>query len=237
MGPVATPYRLRPGDTGPQQRSPATCGAACLTVARMLVDPVFASWLTTGEPHPPGAPPGATQDERFAAHELLVLRRTNALSLRKGGVNLPWPRRLGTAPWGAKRELERGASRPGTRYALDVLRHGDDAGLARSFEHLVAVVTEGEPALLYVGDVALPRHVTLVMPGESDHMLEVYDPATGRVSHLRRDALVERCLGLAGWNIPWLVVQPDGAHRVPAHGLTGWVRSVARTPRATASSP
>ena len=203
----------------------------------MLVDPVFASWVTTGRPRPPGAPPGATSDERFAAHELLVLRRTNALSLGRGELNLPWPHRLGTAPWGAKRELERWGSRPGTRYVLDVLRPDDADGLAEAFERLVAVVTEGEPALLYVGDGALPRHVALVIPGDADHMLEVYDPADGGVRHLRRDDLVERRLGLAGWDVPWFVVQPDGARGVPARGLAGWMRSLARVPRATTSSP
>ncbi len=219
------------------QHSPVSCGAACLTVARMLVDPVFASWVRTGRPHPPGAPPGSTQDERFAAYERLVLRRTNALSLRRGRMNLPWPARLGTAPWGAKRELEHGASRPGTRYVLDVLRPDDGAALAAAFDRLVAVVTEGEPALLYVGDAALPRHVTLVIPGEADHMLEVYDPAGGRVRHLRRDDVVERRLALSGWNVPWVAVQPDGARRVPARGVAGWMRSLARVPRATTSSP
>ena len=33
-----------------------TCGSACLTVARMLVDPLFARWVETGRPRLPGAP-------------------------------------------------------------------------------------------------------------------------------------------------------------------------------------
>ena len=72
-------YRLRAGDTGPVQQSPVTCGSACLTVARMLVDPLFASWVRTGQPHPPGSPGGATEAERFAAYERVVMRRTNSL--------------------------------------------------------------------------------------------------------------------------------------------------------------
>ena len=64
---MATAYRLRAGDTGPVQQSPVTCGSACLTVARMLVDPVFASWVRTGEPRLPGFPDGADEQERFAA--------------------------------------------------------------------------------------------------------------------------------------------------------------------------
>lgn len=45
-GPMTTGsgFRLRLGDQGPVQQSPVSCGAACLTVARMLVNPQFARW-------------------------------------------------------------------------------------------------------------------------------------------------------------------------------------------------
>ena len=85
-------YRLRAGDTGPVQQSPVTCGSACLTVARMLVDPLFASWVRTGQPNPPGSPRGATEAERFAAYERVVMRRTNSLFAGGHRPNLPWPR-------------------------------------------------------------------------------------------------------------------------------------------------
>ena len=83
-----------------------------------------------------------------------------------------------------------------------------------SFDTLVDVVAEGEPALLYVGNALSPRHVVLVLPGDGDRMLDVYDPATGRVDHLRRDTVVQRRLGLSGWDVPWVAVR---AHRA-AHG-------------------
>ena len=50
----------------------------------------------------------------------------------------------------------------------------------------------------------------LVLPGDGDRMLDVYDPATGRVDHLRRDTVVERRLGLSGWDVPWVAVRPTG---------------------------
>lgn len=221
---VATTFRLRAGDTGPVQQSPVTCGSACLTVARMLVDPVFASWVRTGEPHPPGSPSGATQAERFAAYERVVMRRTNGLVGAGRVLSLPWPRALGTPPWGAKHELEFGASRRGTEYELDVLRGHDEVGLLTGFDRLVDVVADGEPALLYIGNRLLPRHVVLVLPGDGDRMLDVYDPATGRVDHLRRDTVVERRIGLSGWDVPWLAVRPTGLRRVED-------RSPARNPR------
>ncbi len=207
-------YRLRAGDTGPVQQSPVTCGSACLTVARMLVDPLFASWIRTGSPRLPGSPPGETQAERFAAYERIVMRRTNSVLAPGRRPAAPWPRALGTPPWGARRELELGASRRGTRYALDLLRTGDEAELVGAFDTLVDVVAEGEPALLYVGNTVSPRHVVLVLPGDGDRMLDVYDPGSGRVGHLRRDTVVQRRLGLSGWDVPWMAVRPTGLRTV-----------------------
>ncbi|MBR7742839.1 hypothetical protein KC207_05975 [Phycicoccus sp. BSK3Z-2] len=214
---MATTYRLRAGDTGPVQQSPVTCGSACLTVARMLVDPVFASWVRTGRPRPPGSPPGETEAERFAAYERVVMRRTNGV--RRGGprVGPPWPRSLGTPPWGARAELERGASTIGTRYRVDVVRGLDEYRLVEAFDALVRVVAHGQPALLYVGNGLLPRHVVLVLPGDGDRMLDVYDPATGRVDHLRRDVVVHHRLRLSGWDVPWMVVRPTGHRTARAH--------------------
>jgi hypothetical protein len=211
---VTTAFRLRAGDSGPVQQSPVTCGSACLTVARMLVDPVFASWVRTGTPHPPGAPGGVDADERFAAYERIVMRRTNSLFAGGRRLNAPWPRALGTPPWGAKAELEFGAARLGSRYTIDVWRHESAAGLREDFDALVGVVADGEPALLYLGDALAPRHVVLVLPGDGDGILDVYDPGTGRVSHLRRDGVVERRMRLSGWDVPWMAVRPTGLRTV-----------------------
>ncbi|HSO65453.1 MAG TPA: hypothetical protein VLQ78_10165 [Ornithinibacter sp.] len=207
-------YRLRAGDTGPVQQSPVTCGSACLTVARMLVDPLFASWIRTGQPRLPGSPDGDTQAERFAAYERVVMHRTNSLFAAGLGPGLPWPRALGTPPWGARRELELGAARRGTRYTLDLLRTDDERELVAAFDTLVDVVAEGEPALLYVGSPLSPRHVVLVLPGDGDRMLDVYDPGSGRVGHLRRDTVVTRQLDLSGWDVPWMAVRPTGLRSV-----------------------
>jgi len=111
-------YRLRQGDVGPVQQSPVTCGSACLTVARMLVNPAFARWIVTGEGPRGDAPGGDTQEARFAAYERVVMSRTNRIFAGGGRLNLPWPRALGTPPWGARKELEFGASNRGTDYHL-----------------------------------------------------------------------------------------------------------------------
>ena len=98
---MAPPYRLRPGDEAPVQHGPTTCGSASLTVARMLVDPVFATWVLSGEARGHGFLPELTgTDERVAAAEQLVLRRTNRVVGPGRRPQLPWPRALGTPPWG-----------------------------------------------------------------------------------------------------------------------------------------
>jgi hypothetical protein len=233
---MSSGYRLRSGDTGPIQQSPVTCGSACLTVARMLVNPAFARWITTGEGPRGDAPAGATEEERFAAYERVVMRRTNRLYAGGGRLNVPWPRALGTPPWGARKELEFGASRRGTDYELEVVRQRMRGGLRRAHARLVEVVADGEPALLYIGSRTLPRHVTLVLPGDGDRLLDVYDPASGQVSALDEQRFADRSLGIAGWDVPWITVQPNGTRRAQAFGFSTGISSASRTSGASASA-
>ena len=233
---MTTGFRLRNGDLGPVQQSPVTCGSACLTVARMLVNPAFARWITTGEGPRADAPPGATEQERFAAYERVVMARTNRLFSGGGRLNLPWPRRLGTPPWGARKELEFGAARRGTQYELRSLRQLTRSRLRDAHARLVEVVADGEPALLYIGNAVLPRHVTLVLPGDGDRLLDVYDPATGQVSSLDADRFAARALRIAGWDVPWITVQPDGLRTVQAFGFATGISNASRTSGVSASA-
>jgi hypothetical protein len=56
----------------------------------------------------------------------------------------------------------------------------------------------------------MPRHVTLVMPGDSGDPsgLNLYDPATGAVTELDPDRFASSTLAIAGWNVPWITVHP-----------------------------
>lgn len=193
----------------------------------MLVDPWFASWIQTGLPRLPGSPAGATEPERFAAYERVVMKRTNALSVSRRQVSPPWPRALGTPPWGARRELERGAARRGARYAVELLRDDRGERLVAAYDHLVDVVAEGEPALLYVGNEVLPRHVVLILPGDGDRALDVYEPSRGEVLVLRRNEFTGHTLGLGGWNVPWFAVRPTGERTARVRDA---VRGAAPTP-------
>jgi hypothetical protein len=233
---MASGFTLRAGDAGPVQQSPVTCGSACLTVARMLVNPAFAHWITTGEGPRGDAPGGATEQERFAAYERVVMARTNGLFGGGRRLNVPWPHALGTPPWGARAELEFGASRRGTQYEVRQLRGHRSSGLRAMHARLVDVVADGEPALLYIGSVFLPRHVTLVLPGDGDRRLDVYDPATGQVTLLDEGRFASRDLRIAGWDVPWIAVQPDGARRVQAFGFSTGMSAASRTSGVSASA-
>lgn len=211
---MSSPFRLGLGSAGPRQQSPTTCGSACATVARMLVDAPFARWITEGQGHPVRGAEGSSPGERFASWERTVQARTNGVIAPGGGLSLPWPPGLGTPPWGLKHELENGASRPGTRYRLVSVRAHPEESLRAQYRRLLDLVVDGEPAALYVGSRVLPRHVTLVLPSTRSGELAVYEPDSGRVVPLRESAFVTRALDLGGWSVPWVLVQPTGHRRV-----------------------
>ncbi len=205
---MAEPFRVHVGDQLPVQHTPFTCGSSSLTVARMLADPDFARWVLEGVGDDPALPQGATQDARLAMVEGQVLARTNALVGPGGQVQLPWPRRFGTPPWGARAELEHGAAPAGTRYRLRWCRWGSEQRLRERLEQARERVGPDRPALLYIGSATLPRHVTLLVPSGTG--LDVYDPSAGSVQALDVDAFATRRLGIAGWQVPWCLVQPRG---------------------------
>lgn len=214
---MSAPFRLAPGSSGPRQQSPTTCGSACATVARMLVDGPFARWVVHGEGHPiPGAE-GSTFPERFASWERTVQARTNGWATPGGRPAMAWPRALGTPPWGLKHELENGCARVGTRYRLVPVRGHMQEALRARYRRLTDLVVDGEPAALYVGNSLLPRHITLVIPGARPGELTVYEPSSGQVLPLTEDEFATRRLDLGGWSVPWILVQPTG-HRRAGNG-------------------
>lgn len=230
---MSTPFRLVQGSSGPRQQSPTTCGSACATVARMLVDAPFARWIIAGEGQPVPGAEGTTTAERFAAWERTVHGRTNGWRGPSGGLALGWPRALGTPPWGMKHELERGASTVGTRYRMLSVRAHSQESLRARYRRLLDLVVDGEPAVLYVGNRLLPRHVTLVLPGDRPDSLDVYEPASGTVQRLDEEAFARRRLRLGGWSVPWILVQPTGHRRVTARAQvrSAWtIPSLVREP-------
>ena len=209
---MAMPFRLQAGDAAPRQQSRTTCGSACLAISRMLVNPDFAQWIRLGvgkDARDGDVLDGQTEDERFAAYERVVAQRTNAVLGAGGRLQPPWPRGLGTPPWGAVNELEYGAADPCADYDLEWFRFVGREQLQRTYAALRARVRDGRPALLYIGNTWSPRHVVLVLPPTGAQELDVYEPSIGRVIDLPEEPFISRRLAMAGWDVPWGVVWDD----------------------------
>lgn len=214
VGPTATDHRpgslhLVVGAPAPQQLDGRTCGPTALTTARMLRDPALADWVRTGATHGRAFPDGVSAQVRLAAYHALVHARTNALVGPGGRLQVPWPRALGTTPWGVCRELEAGAAAPGTRYRTVTVRWATRDRRAELVEALADHLGPGRPGILFIGSAVLPRHVALLVPGP-DGLVVVHDPATGSVSELDVGALADKRRLVAGWTHPWFLIGPVG---------------------------
>ena len=167
----------------PDQRS---CGATVLVMARVLADPKYAARV---------ADPEAFREEVLAVHG----RATSPVDAA-GRLQLPWPRLLGTPPWAVARHL---AATTGTTYCVRPARWHRDV----AFDRIAGDVTAGHPVPVYVGNAWLPRHVVLAQ-GTVDGALRVYEPASGRLVDVTREAFAAGRLALAGWDRPWFMVVP-----------------------------
>ncbi len=189
---------LRDRGTAFRQASGTTCGSSSLAMFRVLTDRDFAETLLQGTPDDVGG--------RWARLEKAVLASTNAAS-SGSGLRLPWPRALGTPPWGLRDALDDLGRPRGVRFEVvrvDGTRAGEvDAALQR----VDAALARGVPVPLYVGDGLTPRHVVLAV-GTGREWLDLYDPGHGGRSRVRREALRTGRARVSGWDLLWAVVPP-----------------------------
>ena len=191
------------------QPDPTTCGSCALVVARMLNDPSYAAFIADGTDPPPGSSITGGARGRFARESLAMHTATSGNRDRAGHLQMPWPSRFGTRPWALAREMTHRAGRRGTTYvALPILPNGRVSAISR----LAALSADGEATPLYVGSTWTPRHVVLVLPGETDDAgqdaLRIYDPANGRRYPVTAKAFTDATLDVAGWKVPWVMVVP-----------------------------
>jgi hypothetical protein len=191
----------------PDQRS---CGATALVVARILGDPEYAAYVdgTTDLAHARTVAGDLRLKERFRAEALTMHRRITGISDVSGRAQIPWPRAFGTPPWAVARQLSATPSADGTpaTYSSHVAR----IGLSGAFDRLLAAGDAGRVSSIFVGSTWLPRHVVLVVDRTAAGTVHVFDPAHGRLSELDRAAFTGRKIGIAGWDVAWFVVTPDG---------------------------
>lgn len=164
----------------PDRRS---CGAAVLVAARTLAHPTYAAAL---------ASPAHARAEILRVHA-----EATGAARPSGGMQVPWPRALGTPPWAVAARL---SALAGVPYRQHLIRVGD------GFDRLAAAGAE-RPAALYVGSALLPRHVVLVTSADQDGV-RCFEPARGVIVYLSRDRFEEDRLDVAGWSHPWFAVVP-----------------------------
>lgn len=188
-----------------------TCGAASLIAARMLLSPAYARMLLAGVTT--SAEPLHAQADmrsRFAEQSRRVHARTNRalgrMSARGFRVRVPWPRALGTPPWGVRDELR---ALTDVKYRTMLIDSDSRTSRARAYAALTRSVASGLPAALFTGNDLSPRHVVLAIgrsPGPNS-ALRVFDPGRGVVVGMSR-ADFEGRLGDVAWTRPWAVVVP-----------------------------
>lgn len=175
-------------DGGHVQPDRCSCGAQVVVMAAAVHDPHLVDGLF--------ADPGALRAEVLVAHRTLT-------RLWGPGLQLPWPRRLGTPPWAVARALTRMSGVPHRVHATLPWRR------ARLFQRVLATTRGGRPVALYVGSGRLPRHVVLAVPGPgTGNEVLVHDPATGRLRPMGVARWCASTLDTVGWPVPWFVVLP-----------------------------
>lgn len=192
---TAVPLHSEPVDHAIELRQPddTSCGAACLVFARMLRDDDYAS-------------PILADPERWRSEVVAMHRRITGLRDHDGRWQWPWLRVVGTSPWGAARQMGGGPQRSGrgTRYAARTL---DPDDLGAEFDRIFTAAHAGHTVPLYVGNDARPAHVVLVIAVAQDR-LRVYEPSSGRILRVGREAFASGSLRLGGWSVPWFAVLP-----------------------------
>ncbi|MFF1529780.1 hypothetical protein [Cellulomonas sp. NPDC058312] len=129
---------------------------------------------------------------RWALLQAALHRRSTTRAV--AGV-LPWPRSLGTPPWGAARVARFGRV-PGLRYRAVMVDDTRTDEVADLLARVDAALDRGVPVPLYSGGdlrdgiaAALPRHVVLAVGRTADDY-RVYEPGAGAVLPLPRAALL-----------------------------------------------
>ncbi|QIK82936.1 hypothetical protein [Sanguibacter sp. HDW7] len=212
-----------------------TCGAAVGAMLAAAGDPVVALALETGTVLAGVVDPRLGPLVAAAAQGFDALQRyLHAATTRRVVLGLlPWPRRLGTPPWGLARE----ARCADVRFRHVVVDVADRTRTSELAARIDVCLRAGTPLPLFTGgasrsgwSTALPRHVVLLTgvesaaawtgvapgadggtgPGAPGASWRVYEPSRGRVLTVdaRTWAVPERRDAWGRWSRPHWIVLP-----------------------------
>lgn len=186
-----------------RQFGPTTCGPTCAIVMRVLLDPAYALWLTSGDHLEPERPSdGLPFEQRFRTQQHAV---HEALTRRAIGP-IPWPRALGSPPWALAAFLNRFTGLTGGHFGWVPVNGDDPVHLGRCLDAVLRGVSAGLPVPVYVGR-HVDRHVVLAIGSRADAVV-VYDPAAGAVLDVPLADWEAGRVGIAGWDHLESVVVP-----------------------------
>jgi hypothetical protein len=182
-----------------RQQASAMAGATAVVLMRVLLDPAFALWLTTGTHlDPDREPDGWAFEQRFRSQQNKVHSAIN----RQATGPMAWPRFLGTPPTALARFVNRFSDLTGYRFGWVDLDDTDAERKNAALTVLRAALVAGVPVPVYLGRPA-DRHVVLALPGPvtdppPEH-IRVYDPAAGVVLDVAAAAWAAGDAGVKGW--------------------------------------
>jgi hypothetical protein len=153
-------------------------------------DPAAPDWFRT--PDGRVTHDAATGEHASAGRWALLQAALHRRSTERAVAGLlPWPRSLGTPPWGAARV----ARFPGVAYRAVLVDDTRTDEVDDLLARVDAALDRGVPVPLYAGGdttdgpaAALPRHVVLAV-GRTGDGYRVYEPGAGAVLAVSREAL------------------------------------------------
>lgn len=166
-----------------------TCGSSTLVLSRMVNDPAYAMWITTGHdptgrlPETPDALATPTTDAinlatRFGSESRAMHDRTSTT----------WPEALGTYPTDVDIQMSKhpgGSGVSGVSYSTTIV---DPESPDQTYNDILAAVSKGHTVPMYVYGIDAPSsgaHVTLVVAASGDDVT-VYDPGDGIYKRMTR---------------------------------------------------
>jgi hypothetical protein len=186
-----------------RQLAATTCGPTCAIVLRMLLDPAYALWLTTGDHlEPERSGDGLPFEQRFRSQQHAVHEAVTRRALGPA----PWPRALGSPPWALAAFLNRFTGLTGGHFGWVPVDGDDPFQMGRCLAAVLRGVDAGVPVPVYIGR-HVDRHVVLAVGARPDAVV-VYDPAAGALVEVPLSDWAAGQVGIAGWDHLESVVVP-----------------------------